>query len=162
MSLPLPGEPTGFPGRQMEFAEQMQGALDGRDHLDWDVMIHATDSESHRNREDGTLFVRRQPHEVRPPSETGVRCQFTSDGNVNLHLEHPPQRAEHEVQAIQLHTYHKLCQACIDCLNYYCKYMKTASEVCKSQQVQAAGELTEAVPQSEQKTTTLRFPWRMP
>lgn len=122
----------------MEIAEQMQDVLDGTDYLDWDVMTYANGSESHRNWEDGTLFVRRQPHEVRPPSETGVRYQFTSDGNVHLHLERLPQRAEHEGQAIQLHTYHKLCQACIDCLNYYCKYMKTASEVCKSQQVQAA------------------------
>ena len=131
MSRPLPGEFTGYPGRELESMGEMWNSMTTiAERENYDVLLHDNRSQSYRNQEDGTLFVGRQPHEVRPPSEIGVRYQITNSSH----------RPEYEIQALRLHTYHNLCQACVDCLNYYCQYIGARSKVCKSQEVQIAND----------------------
>lgn len=138
MPLPLPGDPTSAPGRITETLQSLWDvvAVDStrNGNEDCDIMIRENTFEAHRNQEEGVLLVRRVPHEVRPQSDTGVRYRIGGDHTLDLNLVDPVHRPEYELKSFQLlEKDYKLCQACLDCLNYYCRYVELL--VCVSRKI---------------------------
>jgi len=90
---------------------------------DYDTIIKSNLGEDYRNPQEGSLFVHRAPHEIRPQADTGVQVQFDeADQRFVVTLDYPLQQTQYEWNSIQLETEHILCVACLDVLNYYCKY----------------------------------------
>ena len=95
-----------------------------------DIVTRDNRSESYRMPKEGSLQVRRAPHEVRPPAHTGVQYSINDDGVCTLSLNHAPNLPEYELNSFKLETdHHPLCQACCDVFNYYCRYKEARLEV---------------------------------
>ena len=121
--------------REVEMFDEMEkvvaASLDrGSDLNNYDVMFYNNASASYRDPGEGSLFVQRAPHQVRPPAATGVHYRLNKADRmheVSLHI--PPQLPDYEWNSVQLKTAHKVCQACHDVLNYYCRYIEARSVV---------------------------------
>ena len=97
---------------------------------DSDVFFVDNRSESYRNEREGNLFVRRDPHQVRPPADTGVEYgRSEADQTYHLSLNDPPQRAEYGWNSARLNDTCYVCQACRDVFNYYCRYVEARVKV---------------------------------
>ena len=133
---PLPGElPRQMAARELQTANGMWRAiieeLKSKGKLfDYDLMLQDNRSESYRDAQEGSLFVLRAPQQVRPPADTGVCYRINKvNQTLELSLNDSPQLPAYERHSLQLETTHKFCQACLDVLNYYCKYREARSNV---------------------------------
>lgn len=96
---------------------------------EYDIMTHDNRGESYRDTKQGSLLVKRTPHQVRPFADTGVDYSLTEDGILELSLNNVEEKAEYEWNSFHLSTKHELCQACCDVFNYYCRYKLEHLEV---------------------------------
>ena len=100
---------------------------------DYDTFFSSNTSESYRDEQEDLLFVRRAPHQVRPPADTGVDYgRNEADQKYHLSLNNPPKRPEYNWNSVQLENARHICQACRDVFNYYCRYVETRLEVSRS------------------------------
>ncbi len=136
MSRLLPGEmPASISKRELEsaqaMADEMKRHLDsGPVPLDYDILEHDNRGVSYREPSEPSLRVQREPQEIRPSAHTGVLYNFDQEDVLQLSLENPTVLPEYEIDSVKLSTGHHLCQACLDVLNYYCKYKEIRSAVC--------------------------------
>ena len=130
----LPGDPA---QRSVPGADTVrliwEALTSGEIREDAEIMQQSNTLEGYRDQEDPLLFVMRQPHEIRPPSDAGVKYTVAEDGTVVYNLDSPTWRPEYEIGVLKVHTEHTLCLACIDCLNYMSTYAKARSKVRASQ-----------------------------
>lgn len=93
-----------------------------------DIWIHDTSIESYRETEESTslLYVQRSPHQVRSPEDTGIGFETDEVNEIVKYyaMENVPKKAVYEQRSLYLETQNKLCQACLDVLNYFCKYIQ--------------------------------------
>lgn len=126
----LPGDrPSRMPAREIEIVDEMWNSMmadfasAGADIMDKDIMLIDNRNDSYRRPKDGILFVPRAPHQIRPPADTGVHYRLDeADQEFTLSLNDPPQLSDYQWNSVQLETEHNVCQACLDILNYYCRY----------------------------------------
>lgn len=115
--------------REMDFAQAMEDERDAMmPGIECDVIMFSNTSSGARQKSEGTLLVRRQPHVVRPREDTGVVFDMDESGEVRLELNDPTNPDGYNVDSLQLETPHHLCLACNDALDYYCQFQKAASE----------------------------------
>ena len=134
MSPPLPGElPELMPSRELEMAKQM---MDGAESVMLasdapDIFFYDNSCKNYRGEDEGLLLVQRDPHQVRPPADTGVeiRRNETHEKHFSLGLKDSPKRSEYNWDSSQLQNWGKICQACRDVFNYYCRYLEARSRV---------------------------------
>ena len=169
MPLPLPGDPTDAPGRVAENLQQWWDLFVAdstrNGDPDCDLMIRKNTFDADRDQDEGVLLVRRMPHEIRPRPGTGVEYCITRDHTLDLNLVEPTHRLEYELKSFQLlEQEYKLCQACLDCLNYYCRYVELSVEVCISQTTASMNgyDFRRGFVQIHQKKTRHRFCLQMP
>ena len=132
----LPGDrPARLPAREIEVQDGLWKALaaeigsEGGD-TDCDIMFINNSSDSYRDQKHGNLLVQRAPHQVRPPSDTGVHYWLNeADREFEVSLDSPPQLPDYEWNSVQLKTGHNMCQACLDVFNYYCQFIEARSVV---------------------------------
>lgn len=132
MPAHLPGNRPGrLSAREVEVGDQMwKTSLDLSDLNDYDVMLYSNQSKSYRDPREGNLFIQRAPHQVRSSADTGVHYRFNEVDRVHeLSLKDPPRLPDYEWNSVQLKIAHKVCQACHDVLNYYCRYIEARSVV---------------------------------
>ena len=134
MPRPLPGYiPDSIPFRELEISNakmrQVEETLpDGCD--DCDVLEFYYRRESYRDEQEAVLLVRRDPHQVRPPADTGVEYgRSEADQTYHLSLNDPPERAEYGWNSVRLNDTCHLCRACRDVFNYYCRYIEAREKV---------------------------------
>jgi hypothetical protein len=132
----LPGyRPVGLPAREIQLEDErwrdVTELLEAEGVSgDCDLMLIDERSGSYRELEKENLLVQRLPHEVRPPSHTGVQHRFNEATRVaELSLNDAPRLPEYEWTSMQLETEHNLCQACLDVFNYFCKYLEAKTAV---------------------------------
>ena len=130
MSRPLPGNlPELMPSRELERSDAMLRALEAVSD-DCEIFLIDNMSESYRQEKEGNLFVRRDPHQVRPPADTGVEYgRSEADQTYHLSLNDPPERAEYDWNSVRLNDTYYVCQACRDVFNYYCRYREARVKV---------------------------------
>ena len=132
MSYPLPGErPVLISSRELEISQEMDKA-DEAIPIECDVSWHDNRSESYRHAypDQGSLFVRRTPFQVRPPADTGVEYEFSgADQAYHLTLNDSAKRVEYETKSVRLDDVHYVCQVCRDVFNYYCKFVEARAKV---------------------------------
>ena len=130
MSRPLPGyTPELMPSRELEISNAMLRALETVS-IDFDVYLRDNRSESYGDEGEGVLFVGRDPHQVRPPADTGVEYgRSEADQTYHLSLNDPPGRAEYGWNSARLNDTYYVCQACRDVFNYYCRYVEARVKV---------------------------------
>ena len=131
MSRPLPGYlPELMPFRELEISNAMMRQLEAAVSNDSDVFFHDNTSKSYRNEPEVVLLVRRDPHQVRPPADTGVEYgRSEADQTYHLSLNDPPERAEYGWNSARLNDTYYVCQACRDVFNYYCRYVEASVKV---------------------------------
>ena len=130
MPRPLPGDlPDLMPSRELETSNAMMRQIEAVSD-DYDVFFHDNRSESYRDEQEGVLFVRRLPHQVRPPAATGVKYRRSeADQTYHLSLNNPSERAEYSWNSVRLNDSCHVCQACRDVFNYYCRYVEASVKV---------------------------------
>ena len=132
MSCPLPGEtPYLMSSREFDMGEEMRREIEMTDRFDdYDVLSLANTSDNYRDERKETLFVRRAPHLVRAPTDTGVEYEIKeANQECKLTLNNPTHRSEYDWTSVQLNTGRLICQACHDVFNYYCKYIEAKLKV---------------------------------
>ena len=136
MSNHIPGTlPEGLGGSEWEVVAALRKKVrDEYERRGWspdsDAMLIANGSWSYRDPKEGLLQVYRAPHQVRPPSDTGVHCRLhPTEEKTELSLNDPPNQAQYRWDSFQLQTRHTLCQACLDAFHYYCEYVQMNSTV---------------------------------
>ncbi|KAL2073917.1 hypothetical protein VTL71DRAFT_11243 [Oculimacula yallundae] len=130
----LPGQrPPRMGSQEISMAEKMDRQMaemieQDPEVAECDIICHDTRGESYRDPNEGSLIVRRAPHEVRPPADTGVVYSLDSEGGLSLSLRSTPRAPEYKWNSFELRTEHPLCQACRDVFNYYCQYQEAQIE----------------------------------
>lgn len=131
MPHPLPGDlPARMPARELEKADEiwksMMATLASEENLiDYDIMLCDNREDSYRDPGEGSLFIQRVPHQVRPPADTGVHYRLNEvNQEFELSLNNPPQLPDYEWNSVRVRTAHNVCQACLDVFNYYCRYIE--------------------------------------
>jgi len=131
----LPGErPKHLSGQEIELVaardRHMAEMMLQQNLRDYDIIEHDNRSDSYRDNDEGSLLVRREPQVIRPPEDTGVTYGFDEIKQaLQIGLNNSTRKPEYEWKSLKLRTQHKLCQACVDVLNYYCKYLERRLEV---------------------------------
>lgn len=92
-------------------------------------MLHDNSFDKWRGWGDGLLYIPGRPHQIRPMDDLGVVVSYLEDGSVYISVEPPLERAEYDLDSLQLETSHPLCVACKDTLNYYCRYIDELKKV---------------------------------
>ncbi len=132
MPRPLPGElPELMPSRELEFGDGMMSEIEATAaYNDYDIVFRDNRGESYRDEEEGLLFVRRAPHEVRTPIDTGVSyARSGADEKYDVSLNNSPKRPEYNWNSVRLDDTRPVCQACRDVFNYYCRYFEARLKV---------------------------------
>ena len=118
-----------MPSRELEIGDAMLREAEAVSD-DCDILFQDNRIESYRNEQEGLLFVRRDPHQVRPPADTGVEYgRSEADQTYHLSLNDPPERAEYDWNSVRLNDTYYVCQACRDVFNYYCRYREARVKV---------------------------------
>ena len=133
MAYMLPGTgPSRRSGQSAAMHKAMSDSVD--QYRDWmsDNMIVDNSTASARDPNEASLMVGRAPHVVRPPHETGVQYRI-SEGRLDVALENCP---SYPTDSIDVQTPHRLCQACLDVLHYYCQYQEARSTMTREEQIQ--------------------------
>lgn len=122
-----------MPVRELEKSNAMMRATDEAMSDDCDIFSYDKRSESYRNESEGSLLVRRDPHQVRPPADTGVEYgRNEADQTYHLSLNDRSERAEYGWNSVLPNDTCHICQACRDVFNYYCKYVEAREKVGES------------------------------
>lgn len=103
-------------------------------HATYDVYLMVNTSDTNREPDEPTLFVGREPYQVRSLADSGVRYNFNMmTDKLKMSLENPIERPEYEIDSVLPVTPHKLCLSCLDALNYFCRYREQQAEVCHAE-----------------------------
>jgi hypothetical protein len=137
MAYLLPGDPLEgvYARRQRESLEQLHREavshmVDQSADREWEIYAIDGRSVSYRDPEDGCLIVLRAPYNARLPQDTGVLVTLDErDGTYQLGLYDAPAKPEYERDAVIFESDHRLCQACKDVFNYYCRYIAARQSV---------------------------------
>lgn len=122
--------------KEADFAHAMHnGTEDLVDkHATYDVYLSVNLSDTNRESDEPTLFVGREPHQVRSLADSGVRYEFdVKTKNLQISLENPAVRPEYEIDSVVPVTSHRLCLSCLDALNYFCRYREEQTKVSHAQ-----------------------------
>lgn len=100
----------------------------------YDITLHDNRSSTNRKRGEGTLFVGRDPFQVRSLAETGVSIRKDHKSKrLVVELGDPVSKPEYSIDFVRTDDKHKLCVCCHDALNYFCKYREERAKVRRSQ-----------------------------
>lgn len=124
------GLPKGMSGKQVKLNESLWQSVLADSTTSGAVILHVNTSERYRDPDEGLLVITHAPHQVRAPSDSGVRYRIDpSTGKAAIALEGQFQLRQTDAESFQVNSEHVLCQACCDVFGYYCRYMELKSKV---------------------------------
>jgi hypothetical protein len=116
----LPGQRAVMGKKEVEIGQAIHDAAAelAEQWATYDVYLQVNTSDTNRERDEATLFVGREPHQIRSLAESGVIYNFDAKTKqLEIGLEDPVRRTGYEVDSVQPMTDHKLCLNCLDALN---------------------------------------------
>lgn len=128
----LPGQKPVLGKKEIEWGQAMN-AMSMDETGQWknhDIYLHVNISDINQDLADPTLFVGRNPHQVRSLADSGVTYRFNEEAKrLELGLQDPVLRPEDNFDSMLPGSPHRFCLNCRDALNYFCRHREQQLKV---------------------------------
>lgn len=128
----LPGQKAVMGEQQIELEQILYSSWidDTGKWKNYDFFLEAKTSDINQDLFDPTLFIGRDPYQVRSLADSAVEYKFDKEANrVEIKLRNPELKPEDDFDSLLPGTVHKLCLNCRDVLNYLGRYREQQVKV---------------------------------